>query len=101
METILNNFKVRTTLSDVYYTLVLFMDYIGTDGYENAEEVCGEYNFKTKDDIEEYIQKAADYVATKYKIDLEYNIYDEEEQFEIVFSDSDKILIKGYWEYLC
>ena len=96
MEKVLEDFGAHCDCVVSYYTLVMNMTDNKEYCYGNAYKVCGAAFLKTMEDVEEYIQKATEYIANEYNIDLEYDI-DENGKIQIFFTDSNDILIEGYY----
>ena len=65
--------------------------------YPKAFDVCGYFNFSTIDDVESYMEKATDYIADAYKLDLGYSVryYDEKKPNKggvlRIYFDDDKL----------
>ena len=74
---ILSKFGANAIVEQNCFTLCLEMmnQHFYADRYPKAFDVCHFINFQSIDDVETYIEKATNYIAEYYKIDLDYSIH--------------------------
>ena len=73
---ILSKFGANAIVEQNCFTLKLELmnQHYYANRYPKAFDVCGYFNFQTMDDIDTYMEKATEYIAEAYKLDLKYSV---------------------------
>lgn len=58
-----------------YYNLVLNLKEKYNETYEKGFDICGYYNFKAMKDVDTYLERAMEYLAEEYEIDVDCRVY--------------------------
>lgn len=97
---IINGIDVDRVGGGFYYNLIIKLSEKYAKVYPNAFNVCGYYNLKEITDIQTYIERAMEYVAEEYELDLDYKIEFNDREFKIYLTDTNETLINGYFKMM-
>lgn len=94
---ILKGFDVDRLGGNFYYNLILNLKEKYDNLYPKAFGVCGYYNFSEMGDIETYIERAMEYIAEVYQLDLDFDIEQttKGKSVRIYLTDTNETLIEG------